>query len=196
MKNLFEKNVQKATSGPSISIAKLAKINALLKSLESLRDEICSEAKLELTDYFATLDKRPASFDIEDTNCKANVQLRRRSSASALSDEEIEVLKKHKVSVEKKVKQEESFTISQKYAKDKRLLAKVSKALSGIVPEDFIEYREEQSVLIASDDSLDAIFRMEAKDARALLPVVSTLAIKTTFEDLDAIMEIIEGIDL
>ena len=64
------------------------------------------------------------------------------------------------------------------------LLARVEEALSGVeLPENFFMKQERVTRAVVTNESVDAIFTHDAKVAAELLPVVSTLAIRSSIPD-------------
>ncbi|MGI9571377.1 MAG: hypothetical protein ACR2PH_16920 [Desulfobulbia bacterium] len=175
-------------------LEQLAQINQALQALEALKSEVEVEVKDAAVDHFVTRgteqSKRPDNFRGIEGNAEASCEVRKRSTASALSDAEQEVLGKFGISTEENVKTEEAFKINSAYFADQELLQKVSEQLEKLddVPEDFIVYQEQISKTVTTAKSLDEVFQVNAKraDREALLRIVGTLAVKPKLNDTTA----------
>jgi hypothetical protein len=135
---------------------------------------------------------QPASFDAVDGVATGNIQCRKRSSASALSELEMEALSEAGVSSYEKVDSsiEECFVINPAYLKDSALLKKVDKALKSIkdLPEDFIQKQEASSVTkyVVTDQTVVDVFSLKDEEkVRELMPLVTTYAIRPKLVDGD-----------
>jgi hypothetical protein len=144
-------------------VEQLAMIDALQKTLETLRGTIDTEVKaVALTRFMAHIKEngtRPDSFKGTEGGASATISLGRKSSTAALSDAAVTLLRSHKIEPEKLVTTPELFAINPKYAGDTALLGKVEKALTKIVPEDFILQQAEQHKLVATEETFDAAIK-------------------------------------
>lgn len=171
-----------------------AEIDALVKALTALQKTMGGELKEFAADEFmemtANIGHRPDNFKGVEGIASASMELRKRSSASPLTEEEINLLVAAGLTVEKKVSVNKLFGINPKFAEDQVLLARVEKALTGIVPEDFIVVQDERFTSTVSDETIDQAFRVKNMP-RKLFDTVSTLAIKAklTVTDLPVILE-------
>ena len=179
-------------------IEHLAMIDALQKTLEALRTtlefEVKSVASERFTSYVAATGQKPENFTATEGGATASMQFRRKSSAYALSEETVTLLRAHDIEPEKVVSTPALFAINPSYAGDEVLLAKVEKALKKIVPEDFIVAQEEQSKLVATEATLDAAIR--AKAPAAVLQALTTISCgpKLRETNLQQILEFVGGL--
>lgn len=173
----------------------LTEIDTLIKTLTALKGTYEEQVKKEAYDYFVEHadGKRPENFRGVEGNASASIELRKRSSASALSEAEVTLLKSHGIAAEKKIVTQQLFGINPKYASDDKLLDKVSKAISKFVPEDFIVVQEEKSAMIVSDEAIEKVFTLKPAVLHDIMGTVTTLAIKPKLEEVD-IDEVIQNV--
>lgn len=170
-------------------LSDLAQIQLAIASLEAMAATLEAGVKDQMHTYFVVTGeatgRRPESFRGIDGVASASCEMRKRSSRSVLTSEEVAMLEKAKIPYSVEIDQKEAYLINPAYAGDAALLAKVSAALEGVegLPADFIQHQAEKSRNVASDASVEAIFAN--KKADALLPVVATLALKPTTENTD-----------
>jgi hypothetical protein len=192
--------VKKATKGKGkakqeitiAGLADLATIKTIEKALAGLSATIEVDVKANIASMFvATADgKKPANFTGIEGAASASCELRKRSSRSALSVEEQELLATYNISTDVIEDVTEAFVINTKYKNDQALLARVSEALKGVegMPADFITHQAQQARVVTAASSLDEIFLLENTATAELLSVVGTLAIKPKMSDVaDAI---------
>lgn len=178
-----KEKVEKQINGLAI----FAQIQVAISSLEALAKDYETNIKDQMHNFFVVqgegAGRRPESFRGIDGAASASCEMRKRSSRSVLTDEEVQMLEDNKIPFDVEVDQKEQYFINPAYAGNSELLAKVSEALQNVpgLPADFIQHQAEKSRRVASDASLEAIFK--TKTADALLPVVATLALKPTTED-------------
>lgn len=195
--NVFEKakaSTVKATAKPKprkekaeISISGLedySAVCAVLKSLEALKKTMEVGVKAQCLDNFIDtgmeIKRRPENFKGVEGAAEASCELRLRSSASVLAQEEIDLLAEHNIPVRVDDVVVETFIINPAYAQNPDMLKKVSKALAAVkdLPEDFIQHQS-QTKTCADETSIDAVYRLADRDTVAtLLPLVTTLATK------------------
>ena len=176
-------------------LEQLAEVDALLKTLTGLKKTLENDVKSEAFDHFFGLtrvsNKRPDNFRGIDGNASASVEMRKRSTASALSPEEIALFEKYNIPTQKVVAVQRLFGINPIYANDDKLLEKVSKALESIVPDNFIVVQEEVSKVVVGDETIDKVF--ETKAPMAIIEAVTVMALKPKLENTD-ISKIIEDV--
>jgi hypothetical protein len=179
---------------------------ALCAAVEALQGQkAVFEAKLksEMSDRFIAIGckekRKPESFDAIDGNAHGNMQLRLRSSRSALTVDECEILDDENIPYTLDVKVEETFIINPEYAGDMKLLGKVEEALKSVkgLPDDFIQKQVGEKSNIATDESITAVFGKEPKKAAKLLPLVTCLAIRAKIKGnfMPVIDRLMEGAD-
>jgi hypothetical protein len=157
----------------------LAKLKALIVAATAMAATIEAEVKSAGFDQFMEMkgnSPRPTSFVGIEGVATCSVEMRKRSTASALNEDEVNVLAKHNLSPFEQVKTQHLFAINPKYAEDETLLAKVEKALSKIVPEDFIVQQEGVSTKVVTDEMLDQAFRMSGTEEA--IAIMTTMALK------------------
>lgn len=172
-------------------LQQLAELDALIKSASSLKATLEQEVKsqaLEIAIENAN-GKKPESFRGVDGIASASMEFRKRSSVSALSQSEIDLLAQYNIGVERVEVVKNLFAINPAYAADDSLLEKVSAALEGIVPDDFIMVQEGKEKFVVSDDTVNKAF--EVKAPVEVIQTVITQAVKPKLEttDIVAIMD-------
>ena len=182
----------KGKAKPQINVEDLhmyAALKAAEKAIGTMVDtlkETVNEAALEA---FVTAGRSDSIQGI-DGDTTASLQLRKRSSRSVLSEQEVLVLNELNISVEKSANS--LFYIKNEYAEDQVLLGKVSKALEGIVPEDFIGHTGEKFV-VGSASMREAFENCDETNLRDILKIVATQAARTKFggshDDMVAILD-------
>ena len=101
-------------------------------AIETLKEDVNGAA----LDYFLNSQRSDSINGIEgDTT--ASLQLRKRTTRSILSDQEALVLNELNIDIQQDA--DARFYINNDYSEDQELLGKVSKALDGIVPADFLK---------------------------------------------------------
>lgn len=172
-----------------------AAICAIEKALETLkavhRVEIDDSMTKHFIDVAIDTKKRPENFRGIEENASASCELRTRSSASALTEQQQEVLARHGIKtkiVEDKV---ETFVINPAHLKDQKLLEKISKLLSKdkSLPEDLFLMQESNKKVVVDEEGFEAAFKKSRDALNELLPVIGTLAIKPKLDGIDAIRE-------
>lgn len=179
-------------------IEHLAMIDALQKTLDTVRGTLEAEVKTAAAERFAAhiqqTGQRPDNFTGVEGGATASIQFRRKSSAYALSDEAVALLRDNGIEPEKQIGTPQLFAINPAYASDDALLAKVEKALAKIVPDDFIVVQAETSKLVATEETLNAAISKRAPAAviQSLTTISCGLKLKTT--NLSAILEFVGGL--
>jgi hypothetical protein len=186
---------------PEVEIAgveHLAMIDALQKTLDTMRGTIEGEVKSAAAERFAAYiqetGKKPENFTAVEGGAAASVQFRRKSSSAALSDETVNLLRENGIEPEKQVVAAQLFAINPAYAEDKAMLAKVEKALAKIVPADFIVAQQEVSKFVATEETLNAAIskRAPASVIQSLTTIACGLKLKNT--DMAAILDFVGGL--
>lgn len=172
-------------------LQQLAELDALIKSASALKASLEAEVKeaaLEIAIENAG-GKKPESFRGVDGIASASLEFRKRSSASSLSQSEVDLLSEHGISAERVEVTKHLYAINPAYAADDSLLEKVSAALEGIVPDDFIMVQEGKDKYIVNDAAVDKAFAVKAPVE--VIKTVITQAIKPKLEqtDLGAIID-------
>jgi hypothetical protein len=180
----------------------LARLDALIKSFAGLKAKVESKVKDSMTDYFVRvgmeLSKQPENFKGIEGLANGSCQLKIRSTASYLTDEERALLDAHKISTVKVTSQVETFIINPAYGTNMEILSKVSALLeaaaeAGEIPSDLFQKQDAVESYVVDKDAINQVFALKGgkkpgdreRLIRALLPVVSSLAVKTTIEEDD-----------
>lgn len=159
--------------------------------LETTKSTISETAIEKFVADGVKIGAKPANFDGEEGKATANIQLRKRSSASGLNDIEVALCNEHKVPTEQTSDRAETYIFNPAHlAWIEANGMKISAALSKIpgAPADLIQKQEATTKVITTDDSLDFVFRTLSKKPGViaqLLPVVGSLAIKPKYDDGD-----------
>lgn len=170
-----------------------AEVVSAEKTLGTLKEDLRKAVVKRMMDYFVAegmkLGRRPESCRGTEGTASASLELRSRSTASALTEMEIQTLKEAGVSTQEVSDVAETFRINPAYKDDQDMLAKVSEALSGVegLPEDFIQLQEANKKVVVTPTSLDEVFAKGRTKAQIeqLLPMVSVNGIKPKIDDED-----------
>jgi hypothetical protein len=191
-----------AKEKPSIILAGLrdyAELDAAIKALEAAKATIKTKVETAAMKQFVKVGTEtgvcPDSFKGVEGDASASVELRKRSTASALSDDERKALEAAGITVHKAIAQQFHFGINTKYTNDKALLEKVEKALESIVPADFIDKHAEVSKFVVDETALNGVFAKAKADSTVdystMIRSVTTFALKPKLEktDIAAVMK-------
>ncbi len=142
-------------------------------ALETLKEDVNGAA----LDYFLNSQRSDSINGIEgDTT--ASLQLRKRSTRSVLSDQEALVLNELNVDILHDA--DARFYINNDYSEDAELLGKVSAALDGIVPADFL--KATQAKYVVGPKAVGQALDIEDEDTRAtVVDMVTTQAARCKF---------------
>lgn len=166
----------------------LAAIDAVIKSLEALKKTVEADVKSQMMVHFVKTGcdqkKRPENFKGMDGDASASCELRARSSASGLSDSEIDLCKKHNIATEEVTAVVDTFIFNPAYANDGKLLGEIEKKLKGIkgLPEDLILKQDGSSKTVVAASAMDEVFLLQPEVAKQMLAVVGVLAVKPKLE--------------
>lgn len=179
-----------------------AALDAVEKAVKALKETDRAPINEQMLDHFVAeglrIGRRPENFrGIEDATfhnpesdtdesgfeSSASMELRARSTASALDEAAQGLLLANGIPVEEVEDRPETFIVNPAYANDAKVLEDVSKALSKIkgLPADFIMKQESTKKVVVAEGSLDAVFADRTRDpglVRELLKVVGVLAVK------------------
>lgn len=196
-----------ASSKPAKAVVEMdgleeyAALCAAIEALEGQKAVFEANIKSEMSDIFVAkgiaTGEKPASFDATDGVATGNMQLKVRNSRSKLTEAEQQLLREAGIPFTLNTTIDETFIINPEYAGDMKLLAKVEEALKKVkdLPEDFIQKQEGESCYVATNESINAVFKTgNVEKASKLLPLVSCLAIKAKIKGnfmpvIDRIME-------
>lgn len=142
----------------------------------------------------------PESYKGSEGQATASIQLRCRSSASGLSEDEQTILEENNIPLDRNVQREETFIINPAYAdlsdeKNAEMLQKVEKALSKLgLPEDFFQRQTAVEKVIATEESINTVFKLkDAQKVAALLPLVTCQAMRPSLNANANPFEIVEA---
>lgn len=164
----------------------LASLNALKKNIEAQAAVVEANLKGKMMARFVEEGMRtgtkPEAFKASENGSTGSMQFKCRVSTSGLSDEEQELLAEYEIPTDKNIARQECFIINPAYTCDMEMLDKVSSALESLgLPADFFQKQEEVSKVIVTDESINAVCKLkDAGAVAALMPVVSTMAIRAT----------------
>jgi len=178
-------------------LQQVAEIDALMKALAGAKVALEQDVKAQAFTEFMSLASngtRPESFRGVEGDASASVELRKRSTMSSLSEDEVALLSKYGLKAEKMIATPKLFGINPAYAENTELLLKVEAALADIVPEDFIVVQEEKSKFVVADAVIEGAFRSKAP--REVIEAVTVLALKPKLEhtDIAAIIDHVKGL--
>ena len=179
-----------------------AAIVAAEKALGALKTTTGEAIKSQMFDQFVEMGVakggRPDSYTGVEGSATASLELRARSSTSALSSDEVELLTEKGIPTQEIVATVETFIINPAYAEDASLLQKIEKALKSVkgIPEDLFLKQDGTSKTVLAEGALDAVFKHDADTIADLLPVTSVLAIKPTLatDDLGEALKLITNV--
>ena len=154
-----------------------AAIQAAKKTLETVEETLKASINEEAMAVF--MKKGTAeSFVGTDGMTTASIQLRKRSGRSKLSEQERLVL--DELGIDTTKSDDSRFYINNKYSEDTALLGKVSEALDGIVPDDFLGHTGDKYVT-TSDSIRQAFEKTDESNREQVLGIVGTQAARTKF---------------
>ena len=143
-------------------LEQLAEIDAMIKNLSALREDLDRTVKDQAREIFIDLGQtaRPENFRGVDGEAEASIEFRKRSSRSTLTLAEVEAFEKLNIPVETIQDVFETFVINPAYAGDSALLEKIDRALKKVkdLPEDFILKQEGSSRKVVGEDTVVAVF--------------------------------------
>lgn len=193
------------SANTAATLDRLSVVDAAVKALkaedEVLRGELATWARAEFVEDGAEKGERPENFIAIGKTSTASVELRQRSSASALSDEEASILEANGVPFEEVVTVDipQRFVFNPAVLEDQKLMQKISDALNG-VPElrglEVVQVQQAQraSKRVVNTDTLDAVFKKQPGEMAALLPLVTTIAFKPKVNDTDALTRALDAL--
>lgn len=159
-------------------------LKALGKAIEgatkTLEGDIKGEALQTFIERGCDAKKRPDNLKTKEGKAQASVQLKVLSDRSYISEENAARLQEAGVRLDIKDEVVETFVLNPEYANNAALMAKIEKALATIkdLPEDLFLHQSQKKI-VATEDSLNDIFaKCKIAQAKELLPLVSTLAIR------------------
>jgi len=168
-----------------------ASVDVVIKSLTAIQKTMGLDLKDAMVTHFAKIgvDKktRPNNFRGVEGGASASCELRARSSASALTEEEIDLLNLNNIPTEVVVDTVETLVFNPAYLSDPVMMGKIEEALKKVkgLPEDVIMRQEGRTKTVVGEGAFEALFSRDItpEDAEALLPVIAVPAIKPTLQN-------------
>lgn len=179
-----EKKAEKVGIPMGSALEKVAAVDFIMESLKGVRTTYEGMVKDEMNSHFveegSLIQRKPENFRGVSGKGEASCELRRRSSASAIPEEEAAELIAAGIEVEETIVTPEAFLFNPEILANPELRAKVSEALSKI---DFgglqpLLYQPPVKKFLASDEIISAVFK-SAKKVAKLLGSVTTMSLKT-----------------
>lgn len=173
------------------ALDEIASIDSIKKFLDAKREMLESDVKTTMKSTFVHLaltnGSQPENYTGEGKISSASCEMKKRSSASVLSEAEIELLTKHNIPTKRDV----SFSIPERFffneeifAMGPKVLEKISAALAGIKELegiDIIKHQPFQEVakVVTDEASLPEVCKLTDPDVmNQLLDVVATFSLK------------------
>ena len=180
-------------------LSELAAINAMIGTLEGLAPQFEAQVKDEslaiLVAEALKTGKKPETFNLVDDMSTGQYQMRKRSTASALTDDEINVCKAYGIPTTTNTKVEARYVFNPDCLADQKVMEKISKALLKI-PElagmAIIQRQEAVETTVIAEGAIEVACKLKAKDSMvAALGVAGVQALKTSF-DSDQVKDALE----
>ena len=172
-----------------------AMVVSLQKNLGAIQETLESKVKAQMKEVFTRQNnKRPDNFRGIENHASASCELRKRSTRSSLTEEEVEKLEKDGIPVGTEVTVPSRFIINPEHAANQELLQKVSDAIRKVpgLPENFIVMQEEQSSRVVTDETLEKVCE------KGLIAVhfdkIAVMAIKAKLENELDIKNVLESV--
>lgn len=181
-----------------VGIENLAMIDALEKTLETLRATIEGEVKsialARFVQHVQDTGTRPESFRGVEGGASASLELRRKGSNIGLNDAQVSLLRQHGLEPAREVSVPKLYALNPAYAENAEILQKVEAALAGVVPPDFIVIQEERAKFTVTEEVLSEACRK--KLPQEVLTTLTTLAVKPKLvkTNLASILEFVRGL--
>lgn len=162
-------------------LAMLASIDAVMKTLETLKEEVASKVKSQMRDTFVlrgcAAGRRPDNYVGLDGAATASLELRKRSDRSPVDEYQAEALRDEGISLI----EETTYSLNQDVLTPE-VMALVEKALNKVpgIPSNLFTVT---SKTIVADDALNQIFTKGEAKAKLLIDLVGVLAIKPKLDE-------------
>ncbi len=202
-KTVVKKETAKKAKAAEVEIEGLeiyAAIDATEKALKALKETARTKVTETAREIFiangAEKGGKPENFNGKEGQATASIQLRQRSSASGLSDIEIEQLTKAGIPTEVVEDRPETFIFNPEHLDWLNKNGKeISKALIKLgAPADVLLFQESTKKTVTTDESLKTLFTKPVKVIRELFDVVGTFAIRPSLKDEERAFELVRGI--
>lgn len=189
-KTKAEKRAVHAVEG----LSELAAIDALIASLQAARLGFEGQVKDQGQEIYVSealkTGLKPETFNLVDDMSTGQYQVRKRSTASPLTDDEIALCEAMGLPTVKNTKVEKRFVFNPEAIKDQAVMEKVSKALTRI-PElkdmNIVQLQEAVETVVVADGAIEKACTLKVKSQMvAALALVSVPAIRTAFDSEEA----------
>lgn len=163
---------------PLQGLEDVALLEALLQSIGAYKESLEAAVKDQAREIFLAKanGRRPENFRAVEGLAEASVELRKRSSRTVLSEDEVAVFDEHNIPYDTIVEQAETFVLNPNL--DAATLAKIDKALSGIkgLPDNVILKQTGVTKRVVSEATIDTVFKKGK--AEEMLDTICVLALK------------------
>lgn len=195
-------------------LAEVAALDACAKAIKGLLDLKKTALKAAAAELLLARGmerhSKPDSLSLaEGPHATGRVAITKRSTASPLSREELDLLAELVGEAERNAEgaivavpgfAETSETVpamlavNPAYASDEALLKRIDKALSGVkgIPEDFIVQTPAQSKVVVSETATDAVFRLAPEVVEAAFGLVANTSLTPAFKDIHAAWDVVK----
>jgi len=172
------------------ALDRLSATRAMIATLETLSEQFEGEVKEASMDILVGLalktGKKPETFNLVADKSTGQFQLRKRSSASALTDDELALAKALGIPTVENTKVEERYVFNPDVLADQVVMAKISKALTRI-PElagmCIVQHQEAIKTTIIADGALEVACGLKSQDKIVTaLGIAAVQAVKTSFD--------------
>lgn len=181
-------------------VEQLAMVDALQKALEGVREALEGGVKGfvgdKMREIYCATGVKPESIRAVEGIGAASVELRKKGGNIALNEQQVATLRSAGLEPEETVVVPQLYGINPAHAGNDELLARVSEALKGIVPDDFIVVQEKKVKYTVSESVVAKVFAMKDKAAPELVQVITTMACKPTLKEVNvgSILDFVRGL--
>lgn len=176
----------KTVNYPMPNVKKIGALDWLITAAESVMELFMMDLKKAMVSKFITdgcaLKSKPSNFMGEEDGSTASCQLRRRSSSSHLTEDEVERCTELKITLGEKTLTEERYIFNpillNQYGPQ---IEEALKKIPGL-PANIIEHQTERKVYVSTDDAIEAAFKLTPLKCLSVLPILTTLAVSPKFE--------------
>lgn len=176
---------------PVPGLAFIGKARAIMKALKAVCDTKEGVVKTDtLSETFAErgakVGHRPENYQGRDGTVTGSMQLKDRSSASPLKDEEKDALDQAGISYETFEISPAHFRFNEAYAKPETMeeignQIDAAREAGFVIPEDLFTYYAAETKALATERTIAAVYETKDKDLiKKLLPIVACIAIGPT----------------
>lgn len=187
---VVETPTKKASKNPILEmkgVEAVASLDWAETAISTVKGLYMAELKDAMVEHFIEVGvarkAKPENFTGTEGTATASCQLRKRSSRSVLTDEEVVLCEEHNIPIGTETLVEDTFVF------DMALLekwgAQIEVALSqipGLPVKDIIKHQEGRTVRIVTDESVDAAFKLSPENCAIVLPVLTTPSVSPKIE--------------